>query len=80
MKIMQGNGCNSVITIHKRPWSFSVAKHDKAKESSKNYTCDVIINKEAIMICFSGHQAHSNKNCNCPAQLTITILAPHKDI
>ena len=24
------------------------------------------------------HQTHSNKNCNCPAQLTLTILAPHK--
>ena len=36
MNTMQGNGCNSIITIHKRPRSFSVAKHDKAKESAKN--------------------------------------------
>ena len=24
------------------------------------------------------HQLHSNKNCNCPAQLTLTVLAPNK--
>ena len=24
------------------------------------------------------HKLHSNKNCDCPAQITLTVLAPHK--